>query len=148
MLRHFKRLTVRAGLVVLILLASVPEVRCCCDVSWGPAGLVGNRALCSANLNSQPHSDCCCVHEQEKSAPPGDGCRDEDCDCQFTVVCPAPMAVGSHSDAVPAPCREVWNQVSPSLILGPRFVSRNVDEQPDSVPRPAERCALLQRWLA
>lgn len=147
MFRHLQTLTLRAGLIGLILLASVPEVRCCCDVSWGPAGLFGNRALCAPNSSSQPLPDCCCSHVPEESSPPADGFGGQDCHCRFTVVSPSAMAAGPSADSARAPTLEAWSQASPSTILGMQHVALDLVEQPDSVLMPSQRCALLQTWL-
>ncbi|MBC7853921.1 MAG: hypothetical protein IAF94_10825 [Pirellulaceae bacterium] len=147
MLRHFKTLTLRAGLILLILLASVPEVRCCCDVSWGPAGINGNSALCCAISNPQPHADCCCSPEREEGVPPADGCKGEDCDGCLTVIYPAPMAAGPNMESVATPFAEAWSLASSATIVAPPLAASGLVETPDSVLMPAQRCALFQTWL-
>ena len=148
MLRHFKSPTLRTGLVALILLASVPEVRCCCDVSWGPAGLFGNSARCVPNSTAQPLPDCCCAHEpEEKSSPPADGFGGQDCHCRFTVVSPSAMSVGPSADSAKSPTMEAWSQASPSTTLDTPLIALDLAQQPDSALMPSQRCALLQTWL-
>ncbi len=147
MLRHFKSPTLRAGLIALILLASVPEVRCCCDVSWGPAGLFGNRARCVAHTSSQPVCDCCHRERQDES-PPADGFGSQDCPCRFTVVNPSAMAAGPSADSAQAPILEAWNQASTaSSFVGANLAARDFVERPCSALTPVKRCALFQTWL-
>lgn len=148
MLRHFKTLTIRTGLIALILLATIPEVRCCCDVSWGPAGLFASRVRCGIASSLEPKPDCCCCPEQEEGTSPAEECSDQDCHCRHFLVGPSPMTAGPGAVSAPAPGMEVWSRVSAAPILSPPLAAREVDEQPDSALTPVQRCAHLQRWLA
>jgi hypothetical protein len=145
MLRHPKNFILRLGLVALILLASVPEVRCCCDVSWGPAGLFGSSALCAPSSTAQPRCNCC--PQPEEQAPPEGGCGSGDCACSFTWVSPPAMAAGPSVESVQAPTLKAWIHASPLTIAGIHLAHLDLVEQSDSALMPSQRCALLQTWL-
>jgi len=147
MLRYPKTFMLRFGLIALILLASVPEVRCCCDVSWGPAGLFGSSSFCAPNSTAQPECGCCCASKPEEQAPPENGCGSEDCDCSFTWVSPSAMAAGPSVESAQAPSVEAWSQASPSTILDAPLAHLDLLEPLDSALMPAQRRALLQTWL-
>lgn len=148
MLFPFTTLSLRASLIPLLLLASVPEARCCCDLSWGPAGLFSNRMDCAATPKVQPACDCCRSRESEEGSRPVDGCRDQDSHCSFTVVSPAPMAVAYGWDVAPDPFLEAGIQVPAIFVSGAHWVAWEAGDSADSALTPTQRCALLQHWLS
>src|SRR5687768_10903790 len=89
--------SVHAGMIVLALMASLPEVVCCCDVSWGPGGLLGGKSLCQQRCTAA--KSCC--HEHARHEGPSEeecGSRDSDCDCTFSIVNPSPICVARNVD--------------------------------------------------
>jgi hypothetical protein len=148
MLFPFTTITLRAGLIPLLLLASVPEARCCCDLSWGPVGLLSNRMDCAATPKVQPACDCCRSREFEEGSPPVDGCRDQDCRCSFTVVSPAPIAVAPGLDAAADPFLEAGIQAPAVFISSTPSATWEAGDSSDSALTPTQRCALLQNWLS
>lgn len=148
MLSSFTTFTLRASLIPLLLLASVPEARCCCNLSWGPAGLLSNRMDCFATPKAQPACDCCRARELGDNSPPVDGYCDLDCRCSITVVSPAPMAVAPGLDATVHPFLEAGIHAPKVFVSGmPSFALEGGDSA-DSVLTPMERCALFQNWLS
>ena len=137
----------RAGMIVLALLASLPEVVCCCDVSWGPGGLLGGKARCSERC--EPVKSCC--HQQDRHEDASDeSCdyQDSKCRCSFTIISPAPISTtcGAELDqdlifgAVLLP---TWAEHC--LALQPETVRQIPDAAPPLAS--AQRCAFLQTWL-
>jgi hypothetical protein len=136
---------VHAGMIVLALLASLPEVVCCCDVSWGPGGLLGGKALCQ---DACAAGQTCCQQHSSHESQSKFGCQASDCDCTFSIVSPAPITVTQSVefdqlevvDAIPLPgcpsgAPELLTQARPAVDdAGPPLT-------------PVRRCAFLQTWL-
>ena len=85
----------RACCALLVAVAVVPEVRCCCNLSWGPAGL--GHPQCPMEAAAKPKCTCCCRKSESTSLPahgvaavPADSCE-----CQFHVVASAPQSLTS-----------------------------------------------------
>lgn len=134
-----------AGMIVLALMASLPEVVCCCDVSWGPGGLLGGKALCRERCSAA--KGCCQQHANHEGQPECD-CPDSDCDCTFSVITPAPIAVAqsvelNQAEVVDAILLPGWTSDAAEVLTDAR---PTVD---DAVPplTPVGRCAFLQTWL-
>jgi hypothetical protein len=134
--------------VVLLAGASSPELVCCCDISWGPAGLIGCHQLCKERCGKS--GDKCCCTEQSRetdSSTDSNECGRKDCECKFTVVGPPPM-VGTDTVKVDM----TLSGVPPiNLFASQRQVITPVCrrfECPGFFLMPVDRCALLQTWLA
>src|SRR5688572_12678876 len=113
----FRQLNARlfqCGVIALVLLASLPEVFCCCDISWGPGGLFGSAALCKLAAPA-PDCSCCCdtaecpqVTDVPQSAE-GNLCQDQKCQCRFSLVNPAPMVSSPSMECEHPTTMAVWD---------------------------------------
>lgn len=143
---HLNSRIVRAGLVGLLLLASVPEVRCCCDISWGAAGLFGSTAQCPERAAAP--KPCCCPQQEESGDSPSTGCQDGNCDCSFCLVNPQPIVCAQGADSAPARSVDAWSLPSASLFFAENTAGHgSAAVRPPSLT-PLERCAFLQTWRA
>jgi hypothetical protein len=115
-MHHWRRQTWiwRACCALLAVVAVVPEVRCCCDLSWGPAGMV--RPAFRMEAAAKPKCTCCRRKSEYTESPAAavDAVPDELCDCQLHVTAGSPSS-SSFSDLVPAvelgpiQCFDAWS---------------------------------------
>ena len=155
------RLLLLNGMIPLILLASVPEVFCCCNISWGPGGISGSPALCLTSgscQSSDPHCDCCCqtTHEATGSSvgtivsqATVDQCSQQTCRCSFSLVSPDPIWRQS-ADELDLPVLAIdWTELLHFNCAAKQPpVSRDWSEPDGFVLTPQLRCALFQTWQA
>jgi hypothetical protein len=129
-------------MIVLALMASLPEVVCCCEVSWGHGGLLGSKALCR-----QPYAvatRCCC--DSCGQGGQDSNCVDSGCDCKFSLVSPAPIA---ESRDVELDQPHLVDALLPPACVTAEARLASVDVEVDHTPPPlksARRCAMLQTW--
>jgi hypothetical protein len=131
-------------MIVLALMASLPEVVCCCDVSWGPGGLLGGKSLCQERCSAA--KTCCSEHATREGQPKCDAAG-SDCGCTFAIVTPAPISVAPSVELDQAQLVDAillgWTSAAVEILTGARPA---VD---DAAPplTPVRRCAFLQTWL-
>jgi hypothetical protein len=154
----FLRRTVRTvfaiSCILLVLAASLPEVICCCDISWGPGGLLGNSRECLMDCCGEITSEgsCCddseCEAKDEMVLADGSGSI---CNCSFSLVPPPPM---TGSDAVSVDTGDAKLLGVPSTFFDSQAPATIPGAEPlHSLPAPfiltpGSRCALLQSWRA
>jgi hypothetical protein len=136
------------GTALLVLLASLPEVVCCCDISWGPAGLLGQAACCEQQ--ESPSASCCCC---KPACEPAESTGlltggSKDCACRLSYLTPSPMngspAVAVEFDLAWTPLDFICLPTTGDSLHG----SRQHEEQHPPPLTSLSRCALLQTWLA
>jgi hypothetical protein len=132
-----------AGMIMLALMASLPEVVCCCNVSWGPGGLLGGKALCQQR--GVAAKSCCHQHATHDESSESN-CQD--CHCTFSIVSPAPITVPpsvelDQAQVAAAILLHGWSCAAPDLLakIGPA-----VDDAGPPLTS-VRRCALRQTWL-
>ena len=137
--------TAHVSMIALALMAALPELVCCCDVSWGPGGLLGSEALCQETRSGS--SCCCCDLGDSQQDEPQDERAAESCRCTFTAVSPAPITHDRDYDLDLSQCyAAVW---SADLVAADEPLSTTTRlAAPASPPlTSAHRCALRQTWL-
>lgn len=139
--------TSSAAAMVLVLLGSLPQVTCCCHISWGPAGLFGGLVTCQ-EVAAAPKSCCCCQATEgceESTSSPTDA--DGKCRCTLSSVIPAPMngakalhVEGGSDLALAAP-------TLPAVTVGACGAASGSSAFHWRPPiTPPARCALFQTW--
>ena len=140
---------ITASSILLVAGASLPDVVCCCNVSWGPGGLLGKSGQCEEGCcaaSSQQRSGC--EQEEQESQPSNvPECSAKHCHCTFSLVAPRPMAGSQtvHLEQSPAVL-----PIAGACRLGAISVTANQTfiELAGFSLTPRERCALLQTWQA
>lgn len=149
--RSFYHKNLSCSAIALVLLASLPQVVCCCNVSWGPAGLL-SRLADYPELPAATTS-CCDCHAP---TPPADASVPQQvCDkghCTYSAVDPLPMSVRVTVDRADAD----WDDAGHSEYLAAAPIgpanrasageSATMDGLGCPVLTPLSRCALLQTW--
>jgi hypothetical protein len=138
--------TAYAGMIVLVLMASLPELVCCCDVSWGPGGLLGAKAACKQKCSAKSH--CCCDPGGSENGAPQHGAAVQGCRCRFSRVSPAPVRVDRGCELDLAPCG-VTAWIGRQDDIPDSFLSTvgRIDARASHPLTSAHHCALLQTWL-
>lgn len=137
--------------VLLALVASLPSVVCCCNISWGPGGFLGADIRCKDDCDAMTSeaSCCCCVEhatQQVDDSPTIPRWSSTSGNCQFSFVAPPPMFV---SDAAPIEATVdhlpygAWTQAVDDIN---RLALDYVDMRCDHTLTPSALCALLQTW--
>jgi len=129
------------GLLIATMIA--PEVRCCCNLSWGPAGVF-------QSVRSQPVSQakrCSCCASRAGQNSPAHECRScGPCDgqCTFWTAPVAPVAKTFDWEAV-APMPTHIDTTLATSSNGHRVAA--VEHPPHSLSLTApQHCALFQSW--
>lgn len=138
----------KLGLVLLLLIAAVPQVVCSCGMSWGPAGMFGSVDLCpAASARAEQEICCCCKSDVEGSCDPS-RIVGTDCECRFYF---APITGNGPAVPMPATGELVAERfVDAGDLSAIRTWSERVEwVRPDILClTPMGRCALLQSWRA
>ncbi len=131
------------GLLIATIIA--PEVRCCCNISWGPAGLC---QPVSAHQRPATKPKCCCCPApglQEGQLVDGfPGCEQCACRCIFQTASIAPAS----STIVQEPPLSVLVQTKvsvPTEVRGCILVDFGVEPHPPSLT-VLQCCARFQSW--
>jgi hypothetical protein len=136
---------VHAGMIVLALMASLPKVVCCCNISWGPGGLLAGKAVCKECCVAA--KSCCDQHlSSDNVAHNSSGCQASKGRCSFTILSPAPI---SESRSV-----ELDQTLVIDVVLLPSWARYGLEVEPgsrwpiaDAAPPLAPARAFLQTWL-
>jgi len=134
-------------MIVLIAVASLPEVICCCGLSYGLGGLFGHDTECQASAATRKVCSCCA----KKCPPPVDQdsvSGDRGGGCKFYLATSAPMVDSRHIDV----------DLTILVVLFDSVPSSRVEADRDGPPVPSiaeflatypgvlSRCARLQSW--
>jgi hypothetical protein len=138
----------RLSLILLIAVASLPEVVCCCGLSYGVGGLFGHDAKCQASAATKKACSCC-AKKQLLPAEQDSVSSDRGCGCKFYLATSAPMVDSRHIDVdltmLVVPFDSVLSLRVNADVNGPRM--RLVAEPPvTSCSGARSRCARLQSW--
>lgn len=144
--RLFEQRFLSTSAIALVLLATLPEVICCCDISWGPGGLVGNAVPCREMAKSA-RSCCCCPNEQRDEGDCPLENSEESSPCTFSCVSPPPM---NHSEVVDGDHALTLLYFRTTYFVrltdaGQPAPISHLDWRPPA-PAPGAHCALLQIW--
>lgn len=138
----------RISSLLLMAMLVVPEVRCCCNQSWGPAGLQG---MAPETQDESPSQKCCCCARlpgNELDENPVSGVQAQSrprCECQLLIVSqPLPQRSQDFEHC------SAW---LPSIHLSPSSkqfaicLSAAGVDSPHLPSRSAlEHCAYFQTW--
>jgi len=137
---------IRTSMILLVLLASLPQLLCCCNVSWGASGLFGRPSLCGGHEVRPQH--CCCCKPAENDLASTAQRETEECRCTFSVVNPPPMA-GHEKPALEigffVPLTVSFASIT--SVVDHSTLPVRCDGWPPSLS-PPDRCALFQIWRA
>jgi hypothetical protein len=140
--------------ILLVGGASLPEVICCCNISWGPGGLLGNSNKCVMDCSSDATLGSCCCHDsacESKDRSTLAECSGSHCECSFSLASPPPMT-GSYGASL-----DIGNRtLSASLgawfslqeLAGIFSAESHLRVRTGCILTPGARCALFQSWLA
>lgn len=141
------------SMAMLVVLASLPQLVCCCNLSWGPIGLLNRSTEVCQSMCSQSTCDCCCEHKKDQARRQT---TDEDATqpelsgkervCTFHLVSPLPMSPDQPVVVLPLLAAAV--SITPFVDVDPFDATRGVlDESRNNLClTAASRCALIQSW--
>jgi hypothetical protein len=149
---HFRGKLTRllsTSMMVLVLLASLPEVVCCCNVSWGPLGFLSSTSASKRDCSSSKSCCCCRKAAQEQTAHGGASLErgPETCSCTFHLSRPRPMSADSQPVAVmDVGAMDLCNAVPPITDLDFGGIRVEPTSAASRHLTAASRCALIQSW--
>lgn len=135
------------SMILLVLMASLPQVVCCCNVSWGPIGIFGGESLCKASGTAQC---CCCQHESparsEKCSRTTQWTA-EKCDCTFHLASPNPITVDQPvSVCMTVPAAQPTLLVADTMQSSQYTLDTRSAEAGRQFLTAVSRCAFMQSW--
>ena len=141
---------VAAGAILLVGGASLPEVVCCCNVSWGPGGLLGSGAECGEPGARVAGPKCPRCRSNAAAGEPTamPQYTGKKCECRITLVTPAPMLVPVNIHVEQVGAGECCLQWHLPLVLVSNLSGTSGFEPPGDSLTPGARCAVLQNWRA
>jgi hypothetical protein len=134
-------------MMVLVLLASLPEVVCCCGLSYGFGGLFGHDTKCQASAATKKACTCC-AKKHLPSAEQDSVCGDRECGCKFYLATSAPMVDSRHIDVDLTMLFVLFDSGLSSSVEADRDgpLAQQIAELPATSSGALSRCARLQSW--